>query len=154
MLESGVFLSHINLCVTDMDRSLEFYKTLGFRVLDDFVMEEPLVGSALGIELRRFRAAFLTLGEGGRDPWLDVVQFLDPPTGGSPYSSLNNVGICRFALHVPDLDAAVAYVREALDPPEVAPATWVGEGEERLGIYCFYDPDGIVVQLVSGLRTE
>jgi hypothetical protein len=39
---------------------------------------------------------------------LDLVQFLDPPTQGQPYSSLNNVGICRIAFTVKDIEKAYA----------------------------------------------
>ena len=90
-------LFHVNVCVRDMERSIRFYQSLGFAKVDDFTLDDPSVGDALGIKAKKLRGVFMRLGNDQNAPVLDLVQFIDPPTQGQPYPTLNNVGICRIA---------------------------------------------------------
>ncbi|MDA0821020.1 MAG: VOC family protein, partial [Proteobacteria bacterium] len=98
---------HVNICVRDMERSIRFYERLGFRKVNDFMLGggEPSIGAALGVEVKQLRGVFMRLGTARDAPMIDLVQFVDPPPQGEPYPSLNNVGICRIAFLVDDIDA-------------------------------------------------
>jgi hypothetical protein len=52
------------------------------------------VWRGLGLETgRRFRAVFMKIPGDHPVPFLDIIQFLDPPTAGEPYPTLHNIGI-------------------------------------------------------------
>src|SRR5258708_24101407 len=96
-------LFHVNICVRDMERSVSFYQDIGFNKVNDFTLDDPSVGDALGLKAKKLRGVFMRLGNDANAPVLDLVQFIDPPTQGSPYPTLNNVGICRIAFKVDDI---------------------------------------------------
>lgn len=144
-------LFHVNICVRDMEKSIRFYQDIGFNKVNDFTMEDPSVGEALGLKARKLRGVFMRLGNDANAPVLDLVQFIDPPTQGSPYPSLNNVGICRIAFTVDDIDKT--YEELKMKRVEfVAPLKKVaGPGGATIGVVCFKDPDGTVLELLSGM---
>ena len=90
--------------VSDMERSIRFYKDLGFTKVNDFTLDDPSVGDAPGLEAKELRGVFTRLGHGPSAPVLDLVQFIDPLPQGQPYPTLNNIGICRIAFSVDDID--------------------------------------------------
>lgn len=74
----GIF--HVNINVSDFDRSLAFYKMLGFRVLRDL----GTGGSKqldMGLNLRngRARAALLVLGDDPHATRIDLIEWTRPP---------------------------------------------------------------------------
>ena len=48
-------LFHVNVCVRDMDRSIRFYQDLGFNKVNDFTLDDPNVGDALGVKAKKLR---------------------------------------------------------------------------------------------------
>ena len=144
-------LFHVNICVRDMERSIKFYSKLGFSKVNDFTLDDPTVGDALGLEARKLRGVFLRLGDDESAPVLDLVQFIDPPPQGTPYATLNNIGICRIAFTVEDIDATYAELIQ-MNVEFVAPLKKLdGPGGAEVGVVCFKDPDGTILELVSGL---
>jgi len=144
-------LFHVNVCVRDMDRSIRFYQDLGFTKVNDFTLDDPNVGDALGVKAKKLRGVFMRLGNDANAPVLDLVQFIDPPTQGQPYPSLNNVGICRIAFTVDDIDRPYEHLK-AKGIGFVAPLKKIaGPGGARIGGVCFKDPDGTVLELMSGM---
>ncbi|MBL6750702.1 MAG: VOC family protein [Nevskia sp.] len=152
---------HANLCVADLDRTVAFYEAIGFeRFAGHHVEAGADTWRGLGLaDGRRFRTAFLKLrGAGFLDgPFLDVIQFLEPPTTGTPYPCLNHAGICRLAFEVEDLAAAVAELSamgaELLGPVvrnEIAPGVAPRGGD--VSFVCFKDPDGNVLEFMQPNR--
>jgi glyoxylase I family protein len=144
-------LFHVNICVRDMERSIRFYQDLGFNKVNDFTMDDPSVGDALGVKAKKLRGVFMRLGNDPNAPVLDLVQFIDPPTQGQPYATLNNVGICRIAFTVDDIDKTYEGLK-AKRVEFVAPLKKIdGPGGAKIGVVCFKDPDGTVLELLSGM---
>jgi catechol 2,3-dioxygenase-like lactoylglutathione lyase family enzyme len=144
-------LFHVNICVRDMERSIQFYQSLGFNKVNDFTLDDPNVGDALGLKARKLRGVFMRLGNDPNAPVLDLVQFIDPPTQGQPYPTLNNVGICRIAFTVDDIDKTYEELK-AKKVEFVAPLKKIdGPGGAKIGVVCFKDPDGTVLELISGM---
>ena len=144
-------LFHINICVRDMERSIGFYEQLGFNKVNDFTLDDPSIGDALGLDARRLRGVFMRLGDDASAPVLDLVQFIDPPPQGEPYSSLNNIGICRIAFTVDDIDKTYADLQK-MDVQFVAPLHKIkGPDGAEIGVVCFKDPDGTILELISGM---
>jgi hypothetical protein len=77
---------HANICVRDMERSVPFYEMLGFEKFADQIFGEGAgVWRGLGLEGgRRFRAVFMKIPGDHAVPFLDIIQFLDPPRLVSP----------------------------------------------------------------------
>ena len=144
-------LFHVNICVRDMERSIRFYQDLGFTKVNDFTRDDPSVGDALGVKAKKLRGVFMRLGNESNSTVLDLVQFIDPPTQGQPYPTLNNVGICRIAFTVDDIDKTYEELKaKAIE--FVAPLKKLtGPGGARMGVVCFKDPDGTVLELISGM---
>ena len=144
-------LFHVNVCVRDMERSIRFYQDIGFNKVSDFTLDDPSVGEALGLKARKLRGVFMRLGNDSNSPVLDLVQFIDPPPQGNPYPTLNNIGICRIAFTVDDIDKTYEELR-AKKVDFVAPLKKVdGPGGAKIGVVCFKDPDGTILELISGM---
>lgn len=133
-------LDHVAITVSDMDRSLAFYRgLLGCEVLGQLVLDE---GTFKLVYLRR-GAAYLELfahrapaGSGAEGASAADANAAAPPTGFQ-----------HVAFHATDVDAAAATLEAAGvpfdQPPRDAP------GGVRLAFV--RDPDGNLVELVSNL---
>lgn len=144
-------LFHVNVCVSDMERSIRFYEALGFTKVADLMLGsgEPNIGAALGVPLKKLRGVFMRLGTDPQAPVIDLVQFVDPPPQGQPYSTLNNLGICRIAFVVDDIQSAYEKLK-TIGVEFVAPLHFFdGPRRTRVGVLCFKDPDGTVLELMS-----
>jgi catechol 2,3-dioxygenase-like lactoylglutathione lyase family enzyme len=152
---------HANLCVADLDRTVAFYQSVGFeRFHEQFVEAGADTWRGLGLEGgKRFRTAFMKLrgAQLADGPFLDIIQFLDPPPAGAPYASLNHIGICRLAYEVDDLAAAVAEMSargvEFVGPVvrnEIAPGVAPRGGD--VSFVCFKDPDGNILEFIQPNR--
>lgn len=142
---------HVNICVSDMERSIRFYESIGFTKVGDFMLGggEPGIGVALGLEVKQLRGVFMRLNDDPSAPVLDLVQFVDPPHQGKPYPTLNNIGICRIAFLVDDITSVYEKL-QALDVEFVAPLNMFdGPRGSKIGVVCFKDPDGTVLELIS-----
>ena len=142
---------HVNICVSDMERSIQFYERIGFTKVGDFMLGggEPGIGVALGLAVKQLRGVFMRLNDDPNAPVLDLVQFVDPPHQGKPYPTLNNIGICRIAFLVDDITSVYEKL-QALDVEFIAPLNMFdGPRGSKIGVVCFKDPDGTVLELIS-----
>ena len=154
---------HANICVRDMERSVPFYEMLGFEKFADQIFGEGAgVWRGLGLEGgRRFRAVFMKIPGDRPVPFLDIIQFLDPPTAGEPYPTLHNAGIARLCFEVDDIHAAAAHLKangvEFVGP--VSPYE-TAKGIRPEGVdaefVCFKDPDGTILEYAqfAGTATD
>ena len=147
-----VAMPYIGVNVSDFDASLAFYETLGYTRMQSL----PETGSleearAWGLD-RPFRimGADIAIDRGDRHV-LRLVQWIEPFDDEPPYPPpINHIGIDRIALVVPDLDRAVAILKEQGVPflSEIAPCC-SGTGEDTSGIVHAIDPDGVFLELVG-----
>ena len=146
-----VRLANTNMNVTDLERSREFYRLLGF--------SESAPGSQAGSgdfaaahgfdEPIEFEGLDISLGEDTDGATLQLRQWKTPYDGEPPYPPpVNHLGIDRINFYVEDLNATIA----AMNALGFEPLGPIG-GDSGIGIVFFLDPDGIKVQL-SGPRTE
>ena len=98
----GIF--HVNVNVANFERSLEFYKLLGFRVVRDLGEGgNKYLERGLGFERPVGKAALLMIGDDKHATRLDLIEWKNPPTEGQPYPHLYHAGISRIALWTDDL---------------------------------------------------
>ncbi|WP_417515515.1 VOC family protein [Minwuia sp.] len=153
---------HINVNCTDLDRSLEFYRLLGFREVIDFnatgdgassdVLGDPVLGPALGLPANSSaRARMLMLGTNPRSARLDLIQWIEPKAEGTAYPHLAHVGIARICFRVKDVQDAWQQLTDAGAEPFTEPVL-IDMGGSRQKFFCAYDPDGVVVEFMEFLK--
>jgi catechol 2,3-dioxygenase-like lactoylglutathione lyase family enzyme len=139
-------IHHTSRTVSDMDRSLAFYRDLlGLRVALDTEMEGEMLEREVAMPGARLRFVLL---ETGGETYLELLQYRSPR--GAPFpddARPADVGAHHVALLVDDIRAehdrlARAGVRFTWEPQEVDAGAFRGHRTA----YC-YDPDGLVVEL-------
>lgn len=148
---TDVHLTHLRVTCSDLDRSVDWYRTVGY-----VPVEEPstveLDGEGFGLGAITVRAARLRLPD---EPFaLLLNEWTEPASTGRPYDAANHRGIYRLALGVEDTRASTAQLVEAGWTPTSEPnlIELPGTKVPDMWITFFADPDGIVVQLVERAR--
>jgi lactoylglutathione lyase len=121
-------LIHTCYRITDIDRSVAFYKTLGFEEVGRIPIREEAIN------------VFMNIPGDGDMPRLELTYNF----GVDSYDL--GTGYGHIALSVPDLDATLAQLAEQNIEPEKPPYS-VREGGSRL---CFVrDPDRYRIELIE-----
>jgi catechol 2,3-dioxygenase-like lactoylglutathione lyase family enzyme len=145
-----VRLLNTNMNVTDLERSREFYRLLGFtESVRGAMTGSGAFAAAHGFDGPiEFDGLDVSLGAGTDGATLQLRQWKRPYDDAPPYPPpVNHLGIDRINFYVKDLTAAVKTMN-ALGFDQLGP---IG-GSPEFGIVFFFDPDGIKVQL-AGPRT-
>src|ERR1700723_3088407 len=96
MIES---IFHINVNVTNFERSIEFYKLFGFKVILDLgVVGSQKLSEGMRLSNGRGRAVLMILGDNPRATRLDLIEWKNPRTEGEAHPNLWHAGLCRIAL--------------------------------------------------------
>jgi catechol 2,3-dioxygenase-like lactoylglutathione lyase family enzyme len=127
-------LDHVTIVVTDLERSLAFYRgKLGFRLLGHIDFPDDARGRIL---------THLDTGRG----LLELVSFAhDPAQPGGPPGDTRTL-IQHFALRVTDLDAVAQPLLAAGIPFTRMPVTT----PNGVRVAFFTDPDGTLIELIEG----
>jgi glyoxylase I family protein len=141
---------HVNVNVTDFDRSLAFYKMLGFKVVLD-IGEGPNKGNDVGLNIPNSvaRAALLSLSDDPRATRIDLIEWKEPRTAGAAYPHLYHAGIARIALFTKNLDEEYHRLKAA-DVTMVSEPVVIRFGNKAgAKFFCFKDPDGTFLELIE-----
>lgn len=141
---------HVNVNVTDFDRSLAFYKMLGFKVVLDFG-EGPNQGNDVGLNIANSiaRAALLSLSDDPRATRIDLIEWKQPRTAGEPYPHLYHTGIARIALFTKNLDEEYLRLKAAGVALVSEPVVIRFGNKAGSKFFCFKDPDGMFLELIE-----
>src|SRR5438105_217817 len=92
---------HVSITCRDLERSIDFYEPLGLKVIKrlDEVKEDG-IAQAFRLPTGHLKVAYLAPLHAASEIFIDLVQWLDPPSTGQVYPALNHVGINRVALRV------------------------------------------------------
>jgi glyoxylase I family protein len=144
-------LVHVNINVSDFERSRTFYEALGFRLIWRVPeTNSPEVAAAVGMAPYRVKGGLMAL-EGARSPLvIDLLQWVSPSDAAAPYPHLYHRGLARIALATTDMDADLkaleALGAELVGPPARVEIDGVATGGRFV---CFKDPDGTILELVE-----
>lgn len=139
---------HVNINVTDIERSMEFYALLGFKEVDRFHERgTPGLDRGLGMPYTDTKARFLALGNNSRETVIDLVEWIEPEATKQPIE-LNQIGMPRLCLRVKDLDGEVERLKshgvEFFSEPQV-----IDTLARKPRFVLFRDPDGVILELVE-----
>lgn len=158
---------HVCLTVEDIERSVAFYRDIvGLQVIREVQPRESLAFRSMRVldDPEGYRdtgpvkllAAFLGFPSDGfptsydAPTFLDIVQYVDPPTKGSAYPSAFNRGLTRFALQCEDVGDTYREIL-ARGPERITPLEDLGDMSDTVGhgYFSLIDPDGILVEFVG-----
>jgi len=147
MIES---IFHVNVNVTNFERSIAFYKQLGFHVINDLgEVGSDKLSEGLRMPQGRGRAVLMILGDSLRATRLDLIEWKNPKTEGQAYPNLAHAGICRIALRTRTLQKDYEDLKSKGIEFWTEPKMFgVKDGREE-GFVCFSDPDGTVIELIQ-----
>lgn len=142
---------HIGINVTDLDRSIQFYERVGFKLLQQREVRNPATGKAFMVEGGdQLRFAHMRMGESEDEAMLDLIQWVNPPTGGQANPSLLDAGLCRFSILSNDVDGEYERLGAAgvefVQPPVSVMAP---DGVTGWRILFARDPDGTLFHFVQ-----
>ena len=142
-------LFHIAVNVKDLDRSVEFYRRLGFQILADRKVSNPRLAEAFAVPSGECRFVHLRLGDDETATVLDVVEWFDPATADGPGTpGQSQQGITRFAVLTEDTDRVCRELRQA-GVEFVTEPTTVMTPEGGWRVCLVKDPDGVVIQITQ-----
>jgi catechol 2,3-dioxygenase-like lactoylglutathione lyase family enzyme len=144
-------LVHININVSDFDRSRAFYEALGFRLVWRVPeTNSPEVAAAVGMPPYRVKGGLMTLENAHHPLTIDLLQWESPHDAAPPYPHLYHRGLARIALATTDMDADLQALQalgaELIGPPARVEIDGVPTGGRFV---CFKDPDGTILELVE-----
>jgi catechol 2,3-dioxygenase-like lactoylglutathione lyase family enzyme len=141
---------HVNVNVSDFDRSLAFYKMVGFKVVFD-IGEGPNKGNDVGLNIPNSvaRAALLALSDDPRATRIDLIEWKKPATAGAPYPHLYHAGIARIALFTKNLDEEYQRLKAAGVAMVSEPVVIRFGAKAGAKFFCFKDPDGTFLELIE-----
>jgi catechol 2,3-dioxygenase-like lactoylglutathione lyase family enzyme len=144
-------LFHFTVTASDFERSLAFYRTLGFQLLRDNrdVVWPDYVARQFGLTRAQGRGALLALGPEEHHTRLDLIEWLEPrhpdPAAAIPLAeripriiALRTEGVR--AAHAELCARGIEFITEPRGPD-------ADTGIEA--VVCCRDPDGLVVELIE-----
>jgi glyoxylase I family protein len=138
-------LGHLGLCVSDMERSLRFYRDLlGFRPLSHVSVKGSEADKLLRLSGVDQRTVFLER-DGLR---LALFAFASPkPVGDGEPRPMNQLGLAAIMLRVDDLDATLEPFRKA--GVRILDDTYTAHPDFGSKLVFLCDPDGTLIELIQ-----
>jgi len=137
-------LTHVGICVSDMDRSLRFYRdVLGFRLEHDLRVEGEPADTLLRLRDVKLDAVYLER-DGVR---IELLRFASPPAPAPRARAMHEHGLTHLSFRVADLDATLGALRGAGE--RVLEETIIRIPPVQAAACFVVDPDGQLIELVQ-----
>lgn len=139
---------HTVVNTTDLDRSVTFYQTLGFNILNDRrdVKWPDFVARVFGLKRAQGRGVLMNLPADPAGPMIDVLEWVEPKAAPIPSDGHTVPRIIAF--RVKNVRAAYQDLeRRGVDLTEFV------EPEPKdlgvVGVFCARDPDGTLIEMIE-----
>jgi catechol 2,3-dioxygenase-like lactoylglutathione lyase family enzyme len=137
-------LTHVGIAVSDVERSLRFYRDLlGFRFEHDLQVEGEPSDTLLRLHGVKLHALYLER-DGVR---IELLRFASPPPPPPRARVMHEPGLTHLSFRVADLDATLAALRAAGE--RVLDETIIRIPEFQAAACFITDPDGQLIELVQ-----
>ena len=153
---------HINLNCTSLDRAVEFYELVGFRIVNEFDQDghakvaPTFAEIGLGPILRlppdcEAKAVLMALTDDPRGIRLDLIEWKIPESPPCARSNLARIGFGRICLKLRDAWAMYRKLTAAGHAAYSEPIL-IDMGGSRQWVFCVEDPDGVVIEFMQFVR--
>lgn len=144
---------HVGLTVSDLDRSIAFYRdVLGLRFLGEIQMEGPETAAMFRRAGCQARVAYLNGSDQLNMPQVELIQFTDSEARKQP-ADLFTTSVSELCFYTDDIDQVYKNLLQnqvdCLSAPQSFDFTEAGFGKSRA--FYFRDPDGIVLEMMQPL---
>jgi catechol 2,3-dioxygenase-like lactoylglutathione lyase family enzyme len=140
---------HFTVNATNFERSLDFYTTLGFKVLRDNrdVIWPRMVARNFGMPVAQGRGALLAIGDGELHTRVDLIEWLEPALDPEPETPREERVPRVIALRTENVQAAYddlsARGIEFVSQPQSSKTAGI------VNVCSCRDPDGLIVELIE-----
>jgi catechol 2,3-dioxygenase-like lactoylglutathione lyase family enzyme len=137
-------LSHIGICVSDLGRSLRFYRdVLGFQYEHELAVAGEPTDTLLRLRGVDLRAVYL-VRDGTR---IELLHYASPPAPPRRERAMNELGLTHISFRVADIDPILDALRAAGE--RVLEDTLIRIPEYPSAVCFIVDPDGQLIELVQ-----
>lgn len=137
-------MDHINIVVSDLDKSKEFFCLLGFTEGIRSELDAKFLEKVTGI--RGARGRFVAMHHPGSGVSVELLKFDECPPPAADLGLANRIGFRHLAFAVSDIETTVRHLQqhgvEFLSPIQ----TWEKTGKK---LVYFTGPDGILLELAE-----
>ncbi len=138
-------IDHINIVVSDIDNSINFFEMLGFGVEDDARLEGEWISDIVGLPSVKARYAKLKLP--GDEMFLELIQYYSPEGNKDPgMDKPNQIGFRHMAFSVSNIDELVGRLKENNVEFTSNVREYPKTGKK---LVYFTGPDGIVLEFAQ-----
>jgi glyoxylase I family protein len=140
---------HLNINVTNIERSIAFYEQIGFKVMHVFGDHpDAEVGEGMAFQGGRCCGAVMTLGDHPRS-WtkIELIEWVEPKVESSARLGAQASGVSRIALRTKNLISFVEELEAKGIEFEAQPQEIDIVGAQRFAL--FRDPDGVLLELIE-----
>lgn len=144
---------HVGLTVSDMDRSIAFYRdVLGLTFQGELLMDGPETEAMFQRKNCRARVAYLNGSEKIGMPPVELIQFVDVDIKKQS-ADLFTTSVSELCFYTEDIEAVYQNLQshqvDCLSSPQVFDFTADGFGRSKA--FYFRDPDGIILEMMQPL---
>lgn len=145
---------HVGITVSDMERSVAFYRdVLGLHYTGELMMEGPETDALFRCPGCKVRVAYLNGSEELAAPPVELIQFVEPQSK-KDLADLAKTSISEICFRCEDIDRLYQHLKahrvECLSKPQFFDFTKYGFGKSK-AIY-FKDPDGIILEAIQNVE--
>jgi len=146
-------IDHINIVVSDLERSVRFYTgLLGFREIRRAHLEGEWIESVVGLKGVSANVVYIVAPDG--EPRIELLCYHTPSGVTVPENSIaNTTGLRHIALRVENLQALADRLKRAgvkmIGAPVTVPQAVVKHEAGDKTLLYFYDPDGVILELAE-----
>lgn len=146
-------INHINIVVSDLERSVTFYTDLlGFVVTKRARLRGDWFEHIVGLSGVDAEVAYIQAPNHG--PRIELLCYHAPKGVALPETARpNTVGLRHIAIEVADIDVMHARLMAAgvpfIGPPVAVPSNALQHDEGRKRLCYFHDPDGVLLELAE-----
>jgi len=139
-------IRHFGIVVTDIEKSLEFYRdTLGFKIKIDALEEGKFIDAILGLKGVKVRTVKMAADDGNL---IELLWYQSHKGKKIENKEIFDIGASHPAFTVENLDDEYKRLKEKgvkfIFSPQISP-----NGKAKVA-FC-YDPDGVPIELVEEL---